>query len=368
MSNRADQRQIENLSQMLAPPGSGILNPSPPSASVQQESLAWQETLNRLPQSAPTTPLLLGIPSDSGGGLHGGSNHGPQAIRSQLALTKESVPCIDLGDVKVVPQLLDDQLLNATTIARVQTALYNNPHSSLPVSPLSITAEVSAELQRLLPNRPLLALGGDHSISYPLIANYLKHKKGQGKKIAVIQFDAHTDLLSDRFGLDITFGSWASHIIPLLAHPSHLIQIGLRHSSLTPTQWQQRLGVTQIWCDQIFEQGVVAIAKQLNQLLSQERIDEIYLTFDIDALDPSYAPATGTPVAQGLSLEQPIIILNALANNYPIGGADLVEVAPYIDWSGDGNGYQTTLLSASTIAKQLLLILSNGVRRSTTGD
>ena len=260
MNDLSKERGINLLEQMLTPAGYGVLSPHNVTIDqvVQQQ---WIDTLHKIPTN-DHLPMLLGVPSDCGGGIHRGANHGPQALRQELARLPYVEPYLDIGDIPVVPQLLEDHLLTSEVVSKVRQALYN-AQPELPVSPLSIAAKVAEALAQIAPTNPIMALGGDHSISYPLISNYLEKSSSGGRRTAVVQFDAHTDLLDSRFGLDVTFGSWASHILPQLAHPSLLVQIGLRQSEKRADEWQDLLGVTQFWCQECKELGAANIAGQI---------------------------------------------------------------------------------------------------------
>jgi len=201
----------------------------------------WQTQLETLSQLTLPT-MLLGVCSDVGGGIRRGANWGPVFIRDVYYAAQSSVPLLDLGDVRVIPQLLYDAHLAPALIKRCRKALYGDEHVDLPVSALSITEKVLSSLYEALPQARVCALGGDHSVSYPLIKAYLLSRSS--KRFAVIHFDAHTDLLVERMGVDITFASWAAHILPFLHSPSDLIQTGIlrvridKHSGKLATSTQ----------------------------------------------------------------------------------------------------------------------------------
>ena len=169
----------------------------------------WRESLNELPNS-PHKAVMLGISSDCGGGILRGANWGPLFLRSALLDQQPQCRSFDLGDVRVIPHLLHDKYLNKATITNCQKALYGNENNDYYVSPLSITEDVCDSFYATFENKGIFGIGGDHSISYPLTKAYLKAKRAQGKRTAIIHFDAHTDLLVERLGIDLCFGSWCT--------------------------------------------------------------------------------------------------------------------------------------------------------------
>ncbi len=350
------------MNRYLCPPGNGVFTVN--TAKERKEAFwkqlygsslgvheKWQADMEKL---ADSKVALLGIPSDCGGGILRGANWGPLFLRSELI--KEDLKYHDLGDVRVIPHLLLDKYLNQETIESCRKALYQDGEFPLPVSPLSITEDFCNSYYATFSDKKLFSLGGDHSVSYPLTKSYLKAKKAQGKKVALIHFDAHTDLLEERMGIDICFGSWCTHILEDLLSPGHLIQIGIRSSGHERGHWENKFGVQQYWAEQVREEGPSKIADKIIAYLKQNTIDELYISYDIDALDASYASATGTPELNGLSPHESMIILQELAASFPFGGADLVEVAPFLatDLKGESPEPQTTLLSATTLIRFII--------------
>ena len=187
----------------------------------------WRDSLNELPNS-PHKAVMLGISSDCGGGILRGANWGPLLLRSALIDQQTQCRSFDLGDVRVIPHLLHDKYLNEATITNCQKALYGNDNNDHFVSPLSITEDVCDSFYATFQDKGIFGIGGDHSISYPLTKAYLKAKRSQGKRTAIIHFDAHTDLLVERLGIDLCFGSWCTHILEFLPAPHHLIRYSLK--------------------------------------------------------------------------------------------------------------------------------------------
>jgi agmatinase len=358
--------ELENIiSLMMCPPGNGVYTVS--TAKEFKEKLhekiykttdlievqnRWKKAiLETLQNEAPT---LLGIPLDTGGGIQRGANWGPLFIRNEFIQKSPLEKYSDLGDVRIIPHLLHDKYLNEGTIAACQQALYQG--TSLPVSGLSMTEYLCDAIYQHNPSKLLVGLGGDHSVSYPLVRSWLKHKIQQKKKVAVIHFDAHTDLLDHRLGIDLCFGSWAYHILDLLPAQDHLIQLGIRASGKERTHWESNLGIQQFWAKEI-QDNFTAVKNQVTSFLVKNQIEEVYVTFDIDALDIDYASATGTPEKGGLAPHHCVQLIESIFNVCSISGADLVEVAPFVRSPYQSKMIvepETTLLSSYLILQTLI--------------
>lgn len=313
----------------------------------------WEESLTKTLPVAKT--VILGICSDTGGGIQRGANWGPLYLREALINSGEDLRAYDVGDIKVIPQLLHDKYLNEETIKACRKSIYQNENINLPVSPLSIAYDFARDFHEQFPSKCLFMIGGDHSVSYPMVRAYLEAKKAQGKKAALIHFDAHTDLLEERMGIDICFGTWTSQIIPYLESPDHLIQIGIRASGKERMHWEQKFKHKQIWANEVRTKGAQAIADEIVAHLKKLSVEELYISFDIDALDAAYAGATGTPEYDGLTPHEPMLILQTLFENFKITGSDVVEIAPLVK-APDIKQIEpeTTLLVASALSTFLI--------------
>ena len=352
------------LSQLLCPPGLGVYTIQ--TAKEKKEKLwqnlyqttdfksvenKWRESLKLLSQRQP---ILIGIASDCGGGIQRGANWGPLAIREFLYQDQQTFNLQDLGDVRVIPHLLHDKYLNQQTIQTCRKALYQDENSALPVSPLSITEYALEQVYHNHPLAKILGLGGDHSVSYPLVKAWAENQKKLNKKYALIHFDAHTDLLENRLGIDLCFGSWTYQVLKYFAHPNLIQQIGIRSSGKDRSHWEKTYGVKQYWAKQV-RQSPHNIAQEIVSDLKKQGIESIYISFDIDALDQKIASATGTPEDEGLELHHCISIIKHVTQNFELTGADLVEVAPYVNTTDQKlHEPYATLLSANHILKVLL--------------
>jgi len=300
---------------------------------------------------------VFGIASDTGGGIQRGANWGPLALREYL-YTQEwakswSRAFFDLGDVRVNPQLLRDELLNENTLRACKRAMYGDESSPYPASPLSIAESFAKLHHQVFPKKKLLMLGGDHSVTYPVLKEFIRAKRSAGKNVAVVHFDAHTDLLDERLGIDICFGTWASHILKELASPDLMVQIGIRSSGKPKEYWEKTKGIKQFWADEVHEDGAALVTQRIVSHLLAQKIDTLYISFDIDALDAQDAGATGTPENNGLKTLDCVDMIEELKKHFSLDGADVVEVAPFVQYSHEPQEPDRTLKNACKLIHAL---------------
>lgn len=186
----------------------------------------------------------------------------------------------------------------------------------------------------------LLILGGDHFISYPLLK---AHVRQHGGPLSLLHFDAHSDTWPDEEGKRVDHGTMFHHAAKEnLVDPSRSVQIGLRTTN------QDTMGFNVLDAPTVHERGIADIAAETKAIVGD---NPVYLTFDIDCLDPSFAPGTGTPVCGGLSSHQAMEILRGLAG-INVVGMDVVEVAPAYDVG------EITALAASHLAMEMLYLFA----------
>lgn len=331
----SDWLAVKNtLKELLCPAGDGVFAVTSKNSikhdlqkkiySVQPEKVKeiWMEKLS----SPPNNTCLLGIASDVGGGILRGTNWGPLYLRKKLYDIHQDI--YDLGDIRVIPQLLLDDYLKNSIIKKCREALYLDQEIQYPVSPLSITKLVVEMLYRYNKSLKILSLGGDHSISYPLVLNYLETKQLNNDNIGVVHFDAHTDLLESRLGLPVTFGSWVYHVLPKIKNKARFVQIGIRATNHPKEYWENKYGIKQFWAQEIIDRKIQN--QHIIEYLKRVGIKQLYISFDIDAIDEKYAGATGTAESKGLLPDMTYELLQELISNFDVTGADLVEVAPFI--------------------------------------
>ncbi|HLT90900.1 MAG TPA: agmatinase [Woeseiaceae bacterium] len=181
----------------------------------------------------------------------------------------------------------------------------------------------------------LLVLGGDHFVTWPLLK---AHAARHGAPLSLLQFDAHTDTWSDEDGR-VDHGTMFWHAVREgLVDPARSVQIGIRTTN------DDTLGFNILDAAWVHERGVDAVVAETKRIVGDH---PVYVTFDIDCLDPAFAPGTGTPVCGGLSTWQATAILRRLAG-LDVIGMDVVEVAPAYDVG------EITALAAATVAMELI--------------
>ncbi len=202
--------------------------------------------------------------------------------------------------------------------------------------PETIPDAIEAHASKIIEAGPaLLSLGGDHFIAWPLLK---AHARKHGKPLSLLHFDAHSDTWEDEEGR-VDHGTMFWHAAKQgLVDPEHSVQIGLRTTN------DDTLGFNILDGPWVHEHGVDAVVKKTRKILGKR---PVYLSFDIDCLDPSCAPGTGTPVCGGLTTHQAIQIIRGLIGINLIG-MDLVEVAPIYDVG------EITSLAGATLAVEMI--------------
>lgn len=359
---------VDTLAQLLRPAGGGIHLVS--TGKAEQAALQrrlygagsdgevqarWREDLAR---AATARGLLLGIPSDVGGGLQRGANLGPSAIRARLAEDDPGLAArlraaglVDLGDVFVIPQLLHDEMLSGAQLAASRRALYpalpEAEAAALPVSPLSIAERALGLVLAANPEAKVFALGGDHSAAWPVVKALATVRPGLG----LVQVDAHTDLLPERLGVRYCFGTWSFHANELLGRGGRLVQVGTRASGRDRAHWESTLGVRQHWADEVRRDPGAALDAVVAEVRASGATS-VYFTNDIDGTDAAHADATGTPEPGGLEPDFVEALVRRLGREVGLAGGDVMEVAPNVARSA-GGGARTVALAARYLVATL---------------
>jgi len=279
----------------------------------------------RLPHQTDLTGIdvaILGIPFDSGTSYRPGARMAPREIRAQSSLIRpysyfqkvspfERLTIVDAGDVDAPPVGIEP------AYAAIESAVQ---------SVLSAGAV------------PML-VGGDHSISLPIL-RAIARRHGP---VALVQFDAHIDTWGDYFGGKYFHGSpFRRAIEEGLIVPSQYVQIGIRGPMYGEDEdfaFQRAHGVTTIDIGQVKTDGPTLTMARVRERIGSR---PLYVTFDIDSVDPAYAPGTGTPEVGGLTSYEAQELVRGLAG-LGLVGCDIVEVAPLFD----GPGQITALLAAN---------------------
>ena len=268
--------------------------------------------------------IVAGIPMDIGTTNRSGTREGPAAIRRASRM---------LTDGDHPEHWVEPARMAVSDIGDFNLALGDIPAS---------LAAIQAQAQ---PIAHLIALGGEHGITLPLL-RALTHRLG--RPVALVHFDAHVDTWPDNFGQAFAHGSPFYHAInERLVDPRRMIQIGIR----SPVQkdvmdWTLARGVTVLSAQDVHAATPAAIAARIAAVVGDV---PAYLSFDIDALDPAFAPGTGTPEIGGLASWQAQAILRRLGS-VGFAGMDVVEVAPAYDKS------EITALAAATMVWEYLAL------------
>lgn len=344
---------LDELAKLLRPAGGGVYLVS--TGAAEQEAMQrklygardaaevqerFRAALGRIVHAKG---VLLAIPSDTGAGFRRGANLGPQGIRERLLLEHpdwparcEAMGLVDVGDVFVVPQLLHDEMLGAEQVAKARKALYGDAGVELPVSALSIAERALDLVFSLNPGVKVFVLGGDHSCAWPAVAAIAKARAKQGgaaAKWGIVQSDAHTDLLEERLGVRICFGTWSWHANELVGRQGRLVQVGIRASRRDRSHWESTLGVRQFWAKDVLANPAKALDEAVAHVKSLG-LSGVYFSNDIDGTDARHAMATGTPEPGGLEPEWLVELVRRLGREVGILGGDLMEVAPPLGPTG----------------------------------
>ncbi|MCY1063098.1 arginase family protein [Nannocystis sp. SCPEA4] len=361
---------LDELAALLRPAGGGLFLVSTGRAA----QLAMQRQLygvadeagvdaafrRNLAAIADARVVILGCPSDVGAGFLRGANVGPQAIRSALLASDgdwtaraAAAGVVDIGDVFVIPQLLHDDMLSAAQLAASRRALYGHlpeeTAATLPVAPLSIAERALDLVYQLNPRVVPVVLGGDHSNAWPVAANLARHRRDRW---AIVQPDAHTDLLPERLGIKICFATWSYHANELLGRDGRLVQVGVRASRYDRGHWEQGLGVRQFWADEVKADPAGTIRAIVAHLKALD-VGSVYFSNDIDGTDSIWADAAGTPEPDGLEPDFVVDLIRALGREIGLCAADVVEVAPPLARDG---GKQTVELAVRYLRESLAAI------------
>ena len=292
---------------------------------------AGPSTFMRLPMARPADVdiALIGIPFDGGTTNRTGARHGPREIRNQSSLVRrvhhvtgispfDLARVADCGDVPVNPLDLNETLDSiASFMADVRGA------GALP-----------------------LTAGGDHLISLPILRGLARESP-----LGMIHFDAHSDTYDSFFGSRYNHGTpFRRAIEENLLDPKRVIQIGIRGaiSDAKNYDFANSTGVRIVFIEELEERGPQAVMEEAREIVGDR---PIYVSFDIDVLDPSIAPGTGTPEIGGITSREAQKLIRALAG-LKVAGADLVEVSPPLDPTGG------TALAAATLMFELLCVMA----------
>ena len=269
--------------------------------------------------------VVSGVPLDLSTTFRSGARLGPQAIRAAS---------VQLAELKPYPWGFDP----FDDLAVIDYGdCWFDAHN-----PLSIKPTIVEHARTILASgAKMLTLGGDHFITYPLL---IAHAEKYGKPLALLHFDAHCDTWPDDAPDSLNHGTmFYKAIKDGLIDLAKSVQVGIR------TWNDDFMGVKVLDAPWVHDHGPEAVLAEITRVIGDH---PVYVTFDIDCLDPSAAPGTGTPVPGGLSSAQALKIVRNLGG-LNIVGMDVVEVAPSYDQS------EITAIAAAHIACDMLCLLRN---------
>lgn len=297
---------------------------------------AGRSTFMRLPQiedPAEVDIALIGLPWDSGSTNRVGQRHGPREIRNNSTMMRlvhqasriapyDLCRIADLGDAPVNPIDIRDTLKR--------------------------TSEFYQEIHRA--GAVPLTAGGDHLGTLPILRGIARDEP-----MALVQFDSHSDTNDTYFGDNpYTHGTpFRRAIEEGILDPKRIIQIGIRGSlyGVSDLDWAHEQGIRIIEVEEYFDLGPKKVNEEIARVVGKV---PTYVTFDVDALDPVYAPGTGTPEVGGFSTREAQQMIRGL-RGLNLVGADVMEVSPPFDASG------ITALTGATLMFELLCVLADAV-------
>ncbi|UWQ93581.1 agmatinase (plasmid) [Rhodobacteraceae bacterium M382] len=312
-----------------------------PVSAMDLPRFAGVPTFMRLPNLTPDHPRysevqmgLVGVPWDGGTTNRPGARHGPRQLRDYSTMIRAmnpatgvnpfaSVNCADLGDVPPNPVDILDSLDRVTRFY------------------------LDLKSQGITP----MTAGGDHLITLPIL-----RAMASEAPVGLIQFDSHTDLFDSYFG-----GNKFTHGTPFrraieegLVDPQRFVQVGIRGTAYNTEDidWGIEQGVRIIRIEELFDRGIPHVMAEVREIVGDQ---PTYCTYDIDFVDPTFAPGTGTPEIGGPNSFQAQQVIRELAGVNLIG-ADLVEVAPPFDAAGN-----TAWLGISLMF-ELMCVLSQAMK------
>ena len=270
---------------------------------------------------------IVGVPLDIGTSNRVGTRYGPRQIRAESVLVRpygmatgaapfDSFQVADTGDVA----------LNTFNLAK-SIAIIETHYDSL------MAQDVKT-----------VSLGGDHTIALPILRS-IHRKHGP---VALVHVDAHADVNDEMFGEKVTHGTIFRRAIEEgLLVPQKMVQIGLRATgySADDFDWARRQGVRVVTAEDCWYRSLAPLMEEVRSNIGPDT--PTYLSFDIDGLDPSVAPGTGTPEPAGLTASQGLEIIRGCAG-LKLVRSDLVEVSPPYDTTGN-----TALLAANLVFEML---------------
>jgi agmatinase len=278
---------------------------------------------------------IVGVPYDGGTSYRPGSRLGPREVRAQSSLIRP---------YSYFQKVAPFDVLNVADVGDVDAP---------PVSIEQCYEVVEARIGAIADaGATPMVVGGDHSISLPI----LRALAARHGTLALVQFDAHIDTWDEYFGGKYFHGTpFRRAIEEGLVDGRRFIQVGIRGPMYGEDDFDfhRAHGITMIDIEQVKERGVAWVVDRIREVAT----GPAYMTFDIDSVDPAFAPGTGTPEVGGLTSHEAQRLVRGLAGLSLVGG-DVVEVAPIFDGPG-----QITALLAANILFEFLCALARGAKK-----
>ena len=290
--------------------------------------IATMMRLPHVPNAKDLDVAFVGVPFDIGTSNRSGARFGPRQIRSESCLIRpynmatraapfDSLQVADIGDVAINTFNIDKSM-----------AIIESAYDDI-----------------LAQNCKPLTMGGDHTIALPILRSIAK-KYGP---VGIVHVDAHADINDTMFGERIAHGTpFRRAIEEKLIDPKRMVQIGLRATGYAADDfdWPREQGVRVVPAEDCWYKSLKPLMSEVREQLG---VGPVYITFDIDGLDPAYAAGTGTPEIGGLTIHQGLEIIRGCRGLEVVGGG-LVEVAPAYDTTGN------TALTAANLLFEMLCV------------
>ena len=290
--------------------------------------IATMMRLPHVPNAKDLDVAFVDVPFDIGTSNRSGARFGPRQIRSESCLIRpynmatraapfDSLQVADIGDVAINTFNIDKSM-----------AIIESAYDDI-----------------LAQHCKPLTMGGDHTIALPILRSIAK-KYGP---VGIVHVDAHADINDTMFGERIAHGTpFRRAIEEKLVDPKRMVQIGLRATGYAADDfdWPREQGVRVVPAEDCWYKSLKPLMSEVREQLG---VGPVYITFDIDGLDPAYAAGTGTPEIGGLSIHQGLEIIRGCRGLEVVGG-DLVEVAPAYDTTGN------TALTAANLLFEMLCV------------
>jgi len=272
---------------------------------------------------------LVGVPYDGAVTNRPGARHGPREVRNASSMMRAIHPTTRVNPYEL-RRVGDGGDVPFTRVYEVEAA-----HKDIEAFFAGFKAAGVITL----------AVGGDHSVTLPILRGLTT-----GSPVGLIHIDAHTDTWDEFMGSRYNHGApFRRAVEEGLIDPSRTVQIGIRGAQNSMDGWEfsEAAGMRVIFMDEVTRIGAEAVAEEARRVVGD---GPTYLSFDIDSLDPAFAPGTGTPEVGELTTIESLTLLRAL-RGVPLMGADVVEVAPPFDPTGG-----TSLIAATLLYELLCLV------------